>query len=84
MRGAVAAGSAGCFEAYVDCVFRFMWREPRKLDDPEMLRAPLGEAGLDVDAPLKAGATSEVKTAMPVAPRRAIDRPASRADTDRN
>ena len=41
MRGAVAAQRLGVFEHYVDEVFRHMWAEPKKLDDPEVLRAAL-------------------------------------------
>src|SRR6056297_2956070 len=32
MRGAVYAQRAGCFERYVDEVFRHMWAQPRKMD----------------------------------------------------
>jgi 2-hydroxychromene-2-carboxylate isomerase len=47
MRGAVAAQHAGCFERYVEVVFRNMWSEPKKMDEPEVIRAVLGENGLD-------------------------------------
>ncbi|MGH7820707.1 MAG: 2-hydroxychromene-2-carboxylate isomerase, partial [Candidatus Binatia bacterium] len=46
MRGAVAAQRLGCFARYVDEVYRHMWAEPKKLDDPEVLRAALTESGL--------------------------------------
>ena len=46
MRGAVYAQRAGCFERYVDEVFRHMWTQPRKMDDPEVIRAALEESGL--------------------------------------
>src|SRR5215210_1885920 len=36
MRGAVAAGHEGCFGRYVEVVFRNMWSEPKKMDDPEV------------------------------------------------
>jgi 2-hydroxychromene-2-carboxylate isomerase len=39
MRGAVAARRLGIFERYVDEMFRHMWAEPKKLDDPAVLRA---------------------------------------------
>jgi len=64
MRGAVAARHAGCFETYLDCVFRFMWCEPRKLDDESILRAALAEGGLDVDALLEAAGSPEVKAEL--------------------
>ena len=47
MRGAIAAESMGVFERYVDEMFRHMWAEPRKMDDPQVLRAALEESGLD-------------------------------------
>ena len=45
MRGAVAARQLGIFERYVDEMYRHMWAEPKKLDDPEVLRAALEEFG---------------------------------------
>jgi 2-hydroxychromene-2-carboxylate isomerase len=41
MRGAVAAQTAGVFARYVDEVFRHMWAEPKKMDDPTVARAAL-------------------------------------------
>ena len=43
MRGAIAAQRLGVFERYVDEIYRHMWSEPKKLDDPAVLRAALGE-----------------------------------------
>jgi 2-hydroxychromene-2-carboxylate isomerase len=47
MRGAVAAQSEGVFARYVDEVFRHMWAEPKKMDDPAVVRAALDQSGLD-------------------------------------
>jgi 2-hydroxychromene-2-carboxylate isomerase len=47
MRGAVAAEMDGGLAMYVDAVFRHMWEEGRKMDDAEVIRAALDEAGLD-------------------------------------
>src|ERR1043166_2965531 len=47
MRGAVAAQMEGVFARYVDEVFRHMWAEPKKMDDPAVARAALDESGLD-------------------------------------
>jgi 2-hydroxychromene-2-carboxylate isomerase len=47
MRGAVAAQMEGVFARYVDEVFRHMWAEPKKMDDPAVARAALEESGLD-------------------------------------
>jgi len=49
MRGAVAAEADGILSAYVDAVFAHMWAEPKKLDDPEIFRGALAEAGFDAD-----------------------------------
>lgn len=47
MRGAVAAQSLSVFERYVDEMYRHMWTDPKKMDDPNVLRAALDESGLD-------------------------------------
>ena len=47
MRGAVAAQMDGVFDRYVDAVFKAMWAEPKKMDDPEVAAAALQQAGLD-------------------------------------
>jgi 2-hydroxychromene-2-carboxylate isomerase len=49
MRGAVAAKRLGCFERYVDEVYRHMWGEPKKMDEPEVIRAALAASGLPAD-----------------------------------
>jgi 2-hydroxychromene-2-carboxylate isomerase len=45
MRGAIAAQKLGVFERYVDEIYRHMWSEPKKLDDPAVLQAALSESG---------------------------------------
>jgi 2-hydroxychromene-2-carboxylate isomerase len=47
MRGAVAMKMDGDFARYVDAVFRHMWEEPKKMDDPAVIRAALDDSGLD-------------------------------------
>src|SRR6267378_6730805 len=61
MRGAVAAQSLGVFERYVDEMYRHMWAEPKKLDDPDVLRGALVESQLDGDRILTLVQTQEVK-----------------------
>ena len=46
MRGAVAAKRLDCFERYVDEVYRHMWADPKKMDEPEVIAAALRESGL--------------------------------------
>jgi 2-hydroxychromene-2-carboxylate isomerase len=50
MRGAVAAQLEGVFDRYVDEVFRHMWAEPKKMDDPEVVRVVLEQSGLNAAA----------------------------------
>lgn len=47
MRGAVAAKPADMLPDYADAMFRAMWEDGRKMDDPEVVRATLQESGLD-------------------------------------
>src|SRR6516164_4975482 len=49
MRGAIAAQWLGVFERYVEEIYRHMWSEPKKLDDPAVLRAALLESGFDAE-----------------------------------
>jgi len=61
MRGAIAAQLDGVFERYVDEMFRHMWAEPKKMDDPEVVRAALTESGFDAAALMARTQESEVK-----------------------
>ncbi len=47
MRAAVAAELEGVFDKYVVAAFHHMWREPKKMDDPEIAAAALTSSGLD-------------------------------------
>ena len=47
MRGAIAAQTLGVFEQYVDEMYRHMWADPKKMDDPAVVKAALEESGLD-------------------------------------
>jgi 2-hydroxychromene-2-carboxylate isomerase len=61
MRGAIAAELDGVFERYIDEVFRHMWAEPQKMDDPEVVRAALEQSGLDAARLLARAQEPEVK-----------------------
>jgi 2-hydroxychromene-2-carboxylate isomerase len=61
MRGAIAAQLDGVFERYVDEVFKAMWAEPKKMDDPEVVGAVLQQSGLDGAALLARTREPEVK-----------------------
>jgi 2-hydroxychromene-2-carboxylate isomerase len=47
MRAAVAAQFEGVFDRYVEAAFHHMWREPKKMDDPEVAAKALTSSGLD-------------------------------------
>jgi 2-hydroxychromene-2-carboxylate isomerase len=61
MRGAVAAELEGVFGRYVVEVFRHMWAEPKKMDDPEVVRAAFEQSGLDAARLLARAQETEVK-----------------------
>jgi 2-hydroxychromene-2-carboxylate isomerase len=64
MRGAVVAEREGIAQPYIDGVFRHMWAEPKKMDDPEVIRAALEECGLDAEKILAGTAAPEVKAEL--------------------
>lgn len=64
MRMAVAAKQDGVLTAYVDAMFHHMWEAPRKMDDPDVIRAALTESGLDADRLIAASQSPEVKQAL--------------------
>ena len=49
MRGAVAADMDGYLEDYIEKVLVHMWEEPKKMDDPEVIKVAFEESGLDAD-----------------------------------
>ncbi len=73
MRGAVAARKLGVFERYVDAMFAHMWAEPKKLDDPDVLRAALTESGFDLRI-LEAAQESELKNQLLMNTQRSVER----------
>jgi 2-hydroxychromene-2-carboxylate isomerase len=74
MRGAIAALRLGIFERYVDEVYRHMWAEPKKLDDPAVLRMALADSGLDADAILTLTQAQDVKDELLANTQRSVDR----------
>ena len=61
MRGAIAAQLDGVFERYVDEMFRHMWAEPKKMDDPEVVRSALEESGFNAASLMARTQEPEVK-----------------------
>jgi 2-hydroxychromene-2-carboxylate isomerase len=74
MRAAVAARKLGVFERYVDEIYRHMWSDPKKLDDPATLRAALSESGLDAEQLLTLAQTQDVKDELLANTQRSVDR----------
>ena len=74
MRGTIAAQSLGVFERYVDEMFRNMWAEPKKMDDPQVWRAALDEADLPTERILELIETSKVKAQLLENTQRSVER----------
>jgi 2-hydroxychromene-2-carboxylate isomerase len=64
MRAAVAAQLEGVFEKYVEAAFHHMWREPKKMDDPEVAAKALNSSGLDGAKLLTRAQEPEVKAKL--------------------
>lgn len=74
MRGAIVAQREGFFDKYVDEMFRHMWADPKKMDDPEVIRAALEESGLPADVVLSGIQDPEVKQQLVANTQHAVDR----------
>jgi len=64
MRAAIAAQFEGVFERYVDAAFHHMWREPKKMDDPEVAIKAIGSSGLDAARLLARAQEADVKAKL--------------------
>src|SRR5690349_19411086 len=74
MRGAIAAQRLGIFERYVDEMYRHMWAQPKKLDDPEVLRAALIESQFEPGRLFALAQTDEVKNELRLNTERSVAR----------
>ena len=74
MRGAIAARQLGVFERYVDEMFRNMWGDPKKMDDPDIYRAALDEAGLPTAKIVELIETQPVKDELIANTQRSVER----------
>lgn len=61
MRGAIAARALGVFERYVDEMYRHMWAEPKKMDEPAIFQGALVEGSFEADQILALLETQEIK-----------------------
>ena len=64
MRAAIAAQFEGVFEKYVEAAFHHMWREPKKMDDPEVAVKALTSSGLDGAKLLARAQEADVKARL--------------------
>ena len=74
MRGAVAAEAEGVLQPYVDAIFRAMWEDACKMDDPAVAGAVLDRAGLDGTRLLARAQEPEVKERLLRNTVRAVER----------
>jgi 2-hydroxychromene-2-carboxylate isomerase len=74
MRGAIAARSLGVFERYVGEMYRNMWADPKKMDDPNIFRVALDEAGLPTPKILELIETRPVKDELIENTNRSVER----------
>jgi len=74
MRGAIAARHEGVFRQYTDAVFAGMWERERKMDDPEIVRTVLNEAGFDAGKLIARSQTTEIKDELIANTNSAFDR----------
>ncbi len=64
MRTAIAAQLEGVFAPYVEAAFHHMWREPKKMDDPDIAAKALASSGLDAQKLFARAGDPEVKARL--------------------
>src|SRR6266700_3578687 len=74
MRAAVAARLEGVFETYVEAAFHHMWREPKKMDDPEAAMKALNGSGLDASKLFARAQEPDVKAKLIESTQNAVER----------
>jgi len=74
MRGAVAAQFEGVFQPYFKAVYHHMWEEPKKMDDPAVMRDALISSGIDADRIIARSQDPEVKNKLVELTQNAVER----------
>ena len=74
IRGAVAAEMDGYLEDYIDKVLVHMWEEPKKMDDPEVIKAAFIESGFDGEKLMTQMQDQEVKAKLIANTEAAVER----------
>lgn len=64
MRGAMVAARDGFLEAYTTAVFDHMWKKPKKMDDPAVVRNALAQSGFDGETIVEAANDPTIKAAL--------------------
>ena len=64
VRGAIAAEMDGYLEDYIEKVLFHMWEEPKKMDDPEVIKAAFEESGFDSEKLLEQMQDPDVKAKL--------------------
>ena len=64
MRGAIYAAGTDFDALYRDAVFKAIWEDQQKMDDPGVIRTLLNDAGLPADDIMAATQTAEVKSGL--------------------
>ena len=74
MRGAIYAAETDFDALYRDVVFKAIWEDQQKMDDPEMIRLALNSAGLPADEIMASTQTAEIKLGLIDATNDAVSR----------
>jgi 2-hydroxychromene-2-carboxylate isomerase len=64
MRAAIAAEQQGVLPAYVDIIYRSMWQQPEKMDEPDIIVAVLNAGGLEGERLVELSQQPDVKAKL--------------------
>ena len=64
IRGALGAQQDGYLDKYISEVLKHMWEEPKKMDDPEVIKEAFTESGFDADKLLGQTQDPEIKAKL--------------------
>ena len=64
IRGAIGAQSDGYLDKYIDEVLKHMWEEPKKMDDPDVIKEAFTESGFDADRLMEQIQDPEIKAQL--------------------
>jgi len=64
IRGAIGAQKDGYLDKYIDEVLKHMWEEPKKMDDPEVIKVAFTESGFDAERLMEQMQDPEVKAQL--------------------